>query len=95
MAVEFEWDEKKAAANLARHGLSFEEAQTVFRDPLARIVDDQIHSTAERRELIIGNTLPGRFVFVCFTQRAPQRVRLISARPGTKKERRKYEDYIL
>ncbi len=95
MGVEFEWDEKKAAANFARHGLSFEEARTVFLDPLARIVEDQVHSTTERRELIIGQTLPGRFVFVCFSERASQRVRLISARPGTKKERRKYEDYIL
>lgn len=95
MVLEFEWDEKKAAANLARHGLSFEEAQTIFLDPLARIVEDQVHSTAERRELIIGQTLSGRFVFVCFMQRAPQLVRLISARPGTKKERRNYEDYIL
>lgn len=95
MALEFEWDEKKAAANLVRHSLSFEEAQTVFLDPLARIIEDEVHSTAERRELIIGQTLSGQFVFVCFTQRASQLVRLISARPGTKKERRKYEDYIL
>ncbi len=95
MAVEFEWHEKKAAANLARHGLSFEEAQTVFGDPLARIVEDEVHSTTERGELIIGHTLSGRFVFVCFTERVPRRVRLISARPGTKKERGKYEDYIL
>ena len=95
MAVEFEWDDKKAASNLARHGLSFEEALTVFQDPLARIVEDKLHSTAERRELIIGHTLSGCFVFVCFNERAPQRVRIISARLGTKKERRNYEDYIL
>ncbi len=76
MASEFGWNEKKAEANLA----------------LARIVEDQVHSTAERREPMIGQTLSGRFVF---TQRAPERVRLISARPGTRKERRKYEEYIL
>ena len=57
MSLEFEWDPKKAAANLKKHGVSFGEAITVFADPLARIFDDDEHSSQERREIIIGHSV--------------------------------------
>jgi uncharacterized DUF497 family protein len=56
MSLQFEWDSKKDAANLAKHEVSFEEAMTVFADPLARIFDDEEHSVDERREIIIGHS---------------------------------------
>ena len=62
----FEWDDKKAAANLAKHGVSFEEAQTVFEDPLARVRRDPDHSEDEEREMIVGSTLAGRLLLVSF-----------------------------
>lgn len=57
MSLEFEWDAKKAKANQAIHGIDFGEALTVFRDPLARIFEDEEHSEDERRELIIGHSV--------------------------------------
>jgi uncharacterized protein len=54
--VRFEWDEDKARANRRRHGVSFEEAKSVFADPLAAIFDDEKHSAGEQREIIIGNS---------------------------------------
>ncbi|MFY9823370.1 MAG: BrnT family toxin [Thermoanaerobaculia bacterium] len=89
--TEFEWDEDKAAASLAKHGLSFEEALTVFDDPLAAIFDDEHHSTGELREIIIGHSSQDRLVLVSFTER-PKAVRIISARPATRREREKYEE---
>ena len=56
MTPEFEWDARKAEANLKNHGVSFEEALTVFADPLGNIFDDLDHSTGERRELLIGHS---------------------------------------
>jgi hypothetical protein len=55
MSVKFEWDPKKAAANLAKHGVSFEEGLTVFADPLARIFDDEDHAIDNQREIIVGH----------------------------------------
>lgn len=52
--MEFEWDKAKAVANFKKHGVSFDEASTVFSDPLARIFDDTEHSAGERREIIAG-----------------------------------------
>jgi len=89
--TEFEWSEDKAASNLAKHGLSFEEALTVFDDPLAAIFDDEGHSTGERREIIIGHSSQGRLVLVSFTERS-KAIRIIGARPTTRREREKYEE---
>jgi uncharacterized protein len=91
--VEFEWDDAKAAANLAKHGVAFDEALTVFDDPLAAIFYDEQHSSREIRELIIGQSVQGRLVLVCFSERA-KRVRIINARPATKRERRDYEENV-
>ena len=91
MAFEFEYDARKARENLAKHGISFEEAVTVFRDPLAKIFDDQEHSADEQREIIIGHSARHRVLLVCFVDRQT-RVRLISARQVTPLEREDYEE---
>jgi len=93
MALEFEWDPKKAAANRTIHGIAFEEALTVFRDPLARIFDDEEHSQSEAREVIIGHSGRDRLILVCFAVRG-SRIRLISARKATERERRDYEENL-
>lgn len=93
MKIRFEWDRRKAAANLARHGVSFEEALTVFANRLARIFDDEDHSIEEHREIIIGHSIRERLLVVCFTQRGDA-VRIISARRGTKNERKDYEENV-
>jgi hypothetical protein len=87
----FEWDAKKAAANLRDHGVSFDEAATVFQDPLAKIHDDPDHSIGERRDIVVGPSLQGRMLVVSFTDRGSN-IRLISARPVTRRERRDYEE---
>lgn len=87
----FEWDPAKAAANLLQHGVSFEEAVTVFQDPLAKVHDDPDHSAAERRDIIVGHSVQGQLLLVSFTDRGSN-IRVISARPVTRHERRDYEE---
>lgn len=87
---EFEWDAKKAATNLKDHRVSFEEALTVFADPLAAIFNDPDHSATERRELIIGHSRKQNLLVVGFTERG-DRVRIITARSVTARERQDYE----
>ena len=91
MTPEFEWDAQKAAENLRNHRVAFDEAVTVFVDPLAKIFDDPDHSGEERRELIIGHSAEQRLLVVSFTDRGP-RTRIISARQATARERRDYEE---
>ena len=91
--MSFFWDTLKARANYQKHGVSFEEAQSVFRDPLAVNFDDLLHSEHERREIIIGYSEQSRLLYVCFTERTRD-VRLISAREATRRERKKYEDNL-
>ena len=90
MTTRFTWDPAKAAVNLRKHGVSFDEALTVFGDPLARIHDDSEHSERERREIIVGHSTRGRHLLVSFTERAGL-IRLINARRATKNERQDYE----
>jgi uncharacterized DUF497 family protein len=92
MPLVFEWDPRKAQSNLRKHGVSFAEAASVFSDPLARIFVDEDHSVEERREITIGHS--ERLLVVCFTQRATDRVRIISARCATRGEQRGYEEHI-
>jgi uncharacterized DUF497 family protein len=92
MALSFEWDLEKAQANLVKHEVTFDEAATVFDDPLARTYDDESHSIEEARELILGHSNLKRLVFVSFTERGRDRIRIISARLPTKGERRSYEE---
>ena len=93
MSLEFEWDPKKAASNLSKHGVSLEEGITVFRDVLARIFDDEDHSTDEQREIIIGHSAKQRLLIVCFTSQG-ESVRIFSARKATKREREDYEETV-
>ncbi len=94
MDTRFEWDEQKATSNVTKHGVSFQEATSVFANPLALIFDDEAHSTDELREVIIGHSIQGRLVVVIFTERAERRIRIISARQATKREQHDYEENI-
>lgn len=89
--MRFEWDGKKAAANLVKHGVSFEEAADVFGDPLSDTFDDPDHSVDERRFLIIGTSDRGRMLIVAHTDDGVV-VRIISARELTPRERKSYEE---
>jgi uncharacterized DUF497 family protein len=93
MSLKFEWDRKKAASNLSKHGVSFEEALSIFGDPLARIFDDEDHSIEEQREIIIGHSVKKRLLVVCFTSRG-ESVRIFSARKATRRERKDYEENV-
>ena len=88
--MEFEWDQSKAAANLKKHGVSFEEAKTVFNNSLAVIFDDKAHSIDEQREIIIGHSQQNLLLLISFTERS-NAIRIISARLATRKEREDYE----
>jgi uncharacterized DUF497 family protein len=90
--MQFEWNPIKAEANFSKHGVSFEEAKTVFGDPLARIFDDEEHSFEEKRNGIFGRSSTERFLLVSFTERNSDTIRIISARQITPRERRKYEN---
>jgi uncharacterized DUF497 family protein len=94
MSVKFEWDKNKAATNLKRHRVSFDEARTVFNDPLARIFDDEEHSRYEQREIIIGHAVTQRLLLVSFIEHG-EVIRIISARPATRREQRDYETNVL
>jgi hypothetical protein len=93
MGLHFEWDDDKARLNLQNHGVSLDEAKTVFIDSLARIFADENHSIDEEREIIIGHSLSYRLLLVCFTERGVV-IRLISARKTTKQERQDYEEKV-
>ncbi|UIE38391.1 BrnT family toxin [Leptodesmis sichuanensis] len=92
--MKFEWDQSKAASNLKKHGVSFEEAKTVFDNPLAVIFDDETHSIGEQREIIIGHSRQNRLLLIAFTERSGN-VRIISARLATRQEREDYEQNAL
>jgi len=88
----FEWDPEKAASNVAKHGVTFEEAQTVFQDDLFVAFEDPDHSQGESRLIILGqSTTRSRLLVVAYTERR-KAIRLISAREATRKERRAYEE---
>ncbi len=89
--MEFEWDERKAAANLSKHGISFEEAQTVFYDPLYVDLYDPDHSHDEHRYIIIGESRLGRLLMVSYTERGTI-TRLINSREVTPAELKAYEE---
>lgn len=90
--MRFEWDPAKAASNIRKHGVSFDEAVTVFKDPLAFIFDDTAHSEQEHREIIIGPSALRRMILVCFVERIENTVRIISARSATRQEITDYEE---
>jgi len=90
MGLRFTWDGGKAAANLKRHGVSFEEATTVFADPLSSTISDPDHSATEKRFLDLGISHQGRLLVVSYTERG-DRIRIISARLASSGERKTYE----
>jgi uncharacterized DUF497 family protein len=94
MSYRFEWDPRKAAANRTKHGVSFDEASTVFDDPLAVTFEDDAHSTYETREMLVGRSISGHHLIISFTERRGGIIRLISARPATQKERHNYEENV-
>lgn len=91
MSLTFDWDEKKAAINLRKHGVSFGEAATVLGDLFSLTFDDPDHSLAEGRFITIGLSGKGRVLMVSHTDRG-RAIRLISARKATKSERKFYEE---
>ena len=86
MTQRFEWNESKAALNLRRHGVSFEEAAAVFSDPLAYTFEDPDHSVGEKRLLTFGYSHAGRLLAVVHAERS-RTIRIISARRATRHER--------
>jgi hypothetical protein len=89
MPLDFNWDAEKAEVNRKKHGVSFEEASTVFADPLARLVDDPEHSEHEERFVLFGRSVAGRLLAVMHTERGGT-ICLISAREMTRNESRQY-----
>jgi uncharacterized protein len=87
----FEWDESKADANRRKHQISFEEAKTIFSDPLSLTIADPLHSQDEERYVDVGLSSQGRLLAVVYTERRTM-IRLISCRRATQEERRAYEE---
>jgi uncharacterized protein len=91
MTQEFDWDEAKAIVNLRKHKISFEEAKTVFGDPLALTINDPDHSLNEFRFLDLGESSTGKLLIVSYTQ-LKELTRIISCRKATATERKMYEE---
>ncbi len=94
-ALSFEWDAAKNKSNIAKHHISFDEAQTVFFDPDARVIDDLEHSAEEERFIILGLSRTPRLLVVCHCCRTTkQTIRIVSARKATKTEAKQYVAYL-
>ena len=93
MSIKFSWDENKAASNHNKHGVTFEEAKTVFYDDNALLIDDPDHSEDEERFIIIGMSKEFKILVVCHCYReSSKNIRIISARKATKSERKDYSE---
>jgi uncharacterized DUF497 family protein len=92
MALTLEWDPLKAASNLEKHSVSFDEAVTAFADSDGRLAIDDRHSQNELRLVLLGRSVTRRYLAVMFTNRAPDRIRIISARIASRRERSQYEE---
>ena len=91
--VDFVWDSKKAKSNFEKHGVSFEEAVTVFYDPLAKVASDPDHSDEEDRFILIGHSQRNHLLFVVHVYRSDKdTVRIISARKATKRENKDFRE---
>lgn len=90
MSLRFEWNENKGRQNTEKHGVSFEDAATVFEDPLSLTIDDPLHSREEPRIILLGESARGKLLVVVHTDREGV-IRIISAREATRRERRDYE----
>jgi uncharacterized protein len=91
MSLQFTWDPKKAAANLRKHGVGFPEAATAFADSLSLTIPEPDHSVGEERWILIGQSDRRRLVVVAHVERG-ELIRIISARPATRRERRTYDE---
>jgi hypothetical protein len=91
MPLSFEWDQTKAKSNLAKHGVSFEEAATVFADALSLTIPDPAHSQIEDRWIILGSSHHRKLLVVVHTERGDN-IRIISARSASRRERKQYEE---
>jgi uncharacterized DUF497 family protein len=96
MRIDFDWDPAKAESNLGKHGIAFEEAMTVFRDPLAQSIPDPDHPAGEERWITIGEAATGNLFVVVHTwsdiDAGRSAIRIISARPPTRNEARQYRE---
>lgn len=90
MELTFEWDEAKDLSNQRKHGISFDEAKSVFNDPRSLTIADEAHSDVEDRYIDLGISSRGRLIVVCYTERGAN-IRIISCRKATKSERKNYE----
>jgi len=93
VSLTFEWDSRKARSNLSKHGISFEEASTIFGDSLSLTIPDPDHSITERRYITVGRAFNGKLLVVVHTDRG-NNIRIISARPASRRERRFYEQEV-
>jgi uncharacterized protein len=91
MSIKFEWDSRKAQENLRKHRIEFSEASTVFADSLSITIPDPDHSASEQRWLTMGLSIRQRLLVVVHTEKE-ETMRIISARPANRLERRKYEE---
>jgi uncharacterized DUF497 family protein len=91
VALRFSWDARKAASNRRKHGVSFEEAATAFGDPLSLTVADPDHAADEERFLLLGQSERQRLLVVVHAEHGDE-IRIISARPATRRERQSYEE---
>jgi uncharacterized protein len=89
----FDWDERKNLSNQKKHGISFNEAQTVFSDEFGRLIADPDHSNDEDRFILMGMSSRSRLLIVCHCERDKDTIRIISARKAEKFERKQYEDF--
>jgi uncharacterized DUF497 family protein len=90
-SLKFEWDENKNISNQKKHGVSFEEAKTIFIDELARLILDPDSSEGEERFILMGESLKSRLLTVCHCERGLDTIRIILARKADKYERKQYE----
>jgi uncharacterized DUF497 family protein len=91
MALTFEWDEEKSRQNLRKHGVSFEEAKTIFNDPFAMTIADPDHSLRENRYIDMGMSCRGHILMVWYTERGSN-IRIIGSRKTTRSQRQQYEE---
>ena len=92
--ITFAWDEKKNSININKHGVSFEEAKTVFFDSNARLIPDPEHSSSEERFILMGFSNKLNILLVVHSFNKEKEIRIISVRKATKNERKQYEDYL-
>lgn len=90
MALQFEWDSRKAESNKKKHGTTFEEASMIFGDPLSITIPDPLHSTHEDRYVTVGTSIDNKLLVAMHTNRG-NTIRIVSARKATRNERRQYE----